>query len=71
IMKFRENKKVRFLDMLVCTGGCVGGPGIISTETIEQREERVIHYRDKSKNEKLGKNFGKFKYAENLSLKRK
>ncbi|NCP71825.1 hypothetical protein GW835_00315 [archaeon] len=71
IMKFKENKKVRFLDMLFCTGGCVGGPGIISTETIEQREDRVIHYRDKSKNEKLGKNFGKFKYAENLSLKRK
>lgn len=71
IMKFKENKKVRFLDMLFCAGGCVGGPGIISTETIEQREDRVIHYRDKSKNEKLGKNFGKFKYAENLSLKRK
>lgn len=70
IAKFKENKNIRFADLLFCKGGCVGGPGIISTETIQEREDRVIHYRDKSKNEKLGKNFGKFKYAENLNLKR-
>jgi iron only hydrogenase large subunit-like protein len=70
ILKFKKNTKIRFLDMLFCKGGCVGGPGIISPETIDQREDRVIHYRDKSKNEKLGKNFGKFKSAEKLNLKR-
>jgi iron only hydrogenase large subunit-like protein len=71
IIKFKENKKIRFADLLFCKGGCVGGPGIISYESIEQREDRVIHYRDKSKHEKLGKNFGKFKYAKELNLKRK
>lgn len=71
ILKFKKNKNIRFLDMLFCKGGCVGGPGIISTENLEEREDRVIHYRDKAKNEKLGKNFGKAKYADNLNLKRR
>jgi iron only hydrogenase large subunit-like protein len=71
ILKFKNNKKIRFLDMLFCKGGCVGGPGIISTETLDQKEDRVIHYRDKSKKEKLGKHLGKFKYAGDLNLKRK
>ncbi len=70
ILKFKENKEIRFLDMLFCKGGCVGGPGIISQESLQEREDRVIHYRDKSRNEKLGKNFGKAKYAENLNLRR-
>ncbi len=70
IKKFKENKKIIFADLLFCKGGCVGGPGIMSYETIEEREDRVIHYRDKAKKEKLGSNFGKFKYAEKLNLKR-
>jgi len=70
IKKFKEDKKIRFADMLFCRGGCVGGPGIMSSESIEKREDRVIHYRDKSKKEKLGKNFGKFKYAKKLKLER-
>lgn len=70
ITSFKEDKKIRFADMLFCKGGCVGGPGIMSCESIEKREDRVIHYRDKSRKEKIGKNFGKFKYAEKLKLKR-
>lgn len=70
IQKFKENKNIRFLDILFCKGGCIGGPGIISKEKLEKREDRVIHYRDKSKKEKIGKNFGKFKYAQDLELKR-
>ncbi len=71
INKFKENSKIRFADLLFCKGGCVGGPGIMSYETIEQKEDRVIHYRDKCRKEKIGANFGKFKYAKELNLKRK
>lgn len=67
---FKKDKNIRFLDILFCKGGCVGGPGIMSYETIEQREDRVIHYRDKCKKEKIGKNFGKFKYSNGLKFDR-
>jgi len=72
IKKMEENNKIKFLDILFCDGGCIGGPGIISTDSIEDRKQRVINYREESKKHKIGKeHFGKFKYSEGLDLSRK
>jgi len=71
ILKELENKNIKFLDILFCNGGCIGGPGIASTESIEKRKELVINYKEESMKHKIGKKFGKFKYAEDLELRRK
>jgi iron only hydrogenase large subunit-like protein len=64
------NKNTKFVDLLFCHGGCVGGPGIISQKNIQKREAKVRRYRDACKKIKIGKNLGKIKYAQNLNLKR-
>jgi iron only hydrogenase large subunit-like protein len=39
---FLINSELKILDILFCEGGCIGGPGIISDESIEKRREKVI-----------------------------
>lgn len=39
------SKKVRFLDVLFCKGGCIGGPGIKNQRTLAAFKERLFEYR--------------------------
>lgn len=45
-VKFFEkpDKKIRFLDVNFCVGGCIGGPCINSKENIKARKKRVLNY---------------------------
>jgi len=44
IKEFDTNTKIRLLDILNCPGGCIGGPGIKSDLTTEERRQKVIEY---------------------------
>jgi len=44
IKDFDANPKIRLLDILFCDGGCIGGPGIKSTLTIEERKKKILDY---------------------------
>ncbi len=48
IKNFETNKKVRLLDILFCDGGCIGGPGITSPLTREERIDKVTTYANSS-----------------------
>jgi iron only hydrogenase large subunit-like protein len=47
IKEFEHNPRLRVLDILMCDGGCIGGPGIINkTLSKEEKRNRVINYRE-------------------------
>ncbi len=65
-------KNYKFLDVLSCSEGCIGGPGMVAKYTIHQRIKRVKKYRDfASRYEKdLGRT-GKIEHAEDIDFSRK
>jgi len=50
IMKFLDNPdpKVKFLDVLFCTGGCIGGPRTSGKLSIPAKRKKVLAYMNKS-----------------------
>ena len=48
IKNFETNTKVRLLDILFCDGGCIGGPGITSPLSREERIDKVKTYANSS-----------------------
>lgn len=44
IKEFQENTKIRLLDVLFCDGGCISGPGVASTLTVEERKNKVLEF---------------------------
>ncbi|MCX6816646.1 MAG: hypothetical protein NTZ93_02195 [Candidatus Beckwithbacteria bacterium] len=44
IKDFNTDPKLRLLDILFCEGGCIGGPGIKSSLTIEERMKKILDY---------------------------
>ena len=44
LIEFQSNPKIRFMDVLFCEGGCVNGPGIVSTLSIVDRKKKIIDY---------------------------
>ena len=46
VLKFLDNpdKKIKFLDVTFCKGGCIGGPCINSKESLQNRKKRVLNY---------------------------
>lgn len=44
IKRFLASDHIRLLDILFCEGGCINGPGIASTLTIEERRKRITDY---------------------------
>lgn len=44
IKNFDANSKVRLLDILFCDGGCIGGPGIVSNLTPEERKAKILEF---------------------------
>jgi len=44
IKNFDANPKIRLLDILFCEGGCIGGPGIVSNLSAEERKQKVLEF---------------------------
>lgn len=44
LAEFESNKTIRLLDVLFCEGGCIHGPGIVSTLSVEERKNKVLDY---------------------------
>ncbi|MBT4136200.1 hypothetical protein HOD75_01880 [archaeon] len=55
VMKFLDNPdpKIKFLDVLFCNGGCIGGPHTNQKLSIKQKREKVMKYLEKSKDEDI------------------
>ncbi|MCX6823208.1 MAG: hypothetical protein NTX91_04440 [candidate division SR1 bacterium] len=63
-----KNPNIKFLDPLSCPGGCIGGPGVISTASTAEKIKKVKGYKEYCKKDKMGKKEGKFEYAEGLDF---
>lgn len=61
-------EKIRFLDVLFCKGGCIGGPGVNSNEPIEIRRKKVLDYLAFAKTEKIGTRRGLIKDTEGVEF---
>lgn len=44
LLEFERNPKIRLLDILFCEGGCINGPGIVSTLSLEERRKKVLEF---------------------------
>ena len=65
-------KNYKFLDILSCSGGCIGGPGMVAKYPVSQRIKRVKNYRDfASRYEKDLGRAGKIVHAEDIDFSRK
>ncbi len=53
IKDFDTNPKIRLLDILFCDGGCIGGPGMKSDLTTEERKQKILDYRNKNNFSKI------------------
>ncbi|MCX6722280.1 MAG: hypothetical protein NTY04_03795 [Candidatus Staskawiczbacteria bacterium] len=67
-----KTKPYRFMDLLNCPGGCIGGPAINRQDlSIEERKKIIFDYTHRSSEESMGKHQGKVKDAENIDLSTK
>lgn len=74
IMKFLDNPgpKVKFLDVLFCNGGCIGGPRTTKKLTISQKRKKVMDYMKKSSKKNVPEDRkGLYEKAKGLKFKRK
>lgn len=39
-----ENSNIRLLDILFCDGGCVNGPGIVNSLSLDERRKKIVRY---------------------------
>jgi len=55
VFKFLDNPdpKIKFLDILFCVGGCIGGPHTSKKLTIPQKRKKVLDYLEKAKDEDI------------------
>jgi len=61
--------KYRFLDLLNCDGGCIGGPAINNKElSVEQKKKIIMEYTSRSSEHKMGKHEGKVDYAKDIDF---
>jgi iron only hydrogenase large subunit-like protein len=65
-------KNYKFLDILTCEKGCIGGPGMAEHYPLSKRKKRVLKYRDYARRyeKDLGRT-GKKIHAEGISFERK
>ena len=74
IMKFLDNPdpKVRFLDVLFCDGGCIGGPRTSKKLKIPEKRKKVMTYLKKASKENVPENRkGIYDKAKGLKFKKK
>ena len=64
-----KSKPYKFLDLLNCPGGCIGGPAINNQDlSIEKRKEIIFEYTHRSSEECMGEHRGKIEDAEGIDL---
>lgn len=44
LSEFLNKTDLKILDILNCEGGCINGPGIISSDSLENRRKKVVEY---------------------------
>lgn len=49
LTEFESNPKIRLVDILFCEGGCINGPGVVSSLSVEERKKKVQEYYTMSK----------------------
>jgi len=65
-------KPYKFLDILNCDGGCIGGPAINNQYfPIEERKKIILEYTRSSSLATMGKHEGKVDYAKNIDFNAK
>jgi iron only hydrogenase large subunit-like protein len=65
-----KTKPYKFLDLLNCEGGCIGGPAINRQDLpIEKRKEIIFEYTHRSSEATMGEHEGKIKDAKDIDLK--
>lgn len=72
VIKFlnKPDKKIKFLDVTFCKGGCIGGPCVNSKLPIPLRKRKVLNYMKKSLNEDIPENKkGLIEKAKGISFK--
>lgn len=47
IRRFLDSDHIRLLDILFCDGGCINGPGIVSSLMIDERRRKITDYWNK------------------------
>jgi len=61
--------KYRFLDLLNCDGGCIGGPAINNKDLpVEEKREIIKKYTQRSSEATMGKHKGKVEYARGIDF---
>ncbi len=69
--KKNPDKKIRFLDINFCAGGCLGGPFIKEEKSITKREKRMKKYMKFAKQASIKKqNKGWIKKAEGINFRK-
>lgn len=68
--EFKNNKHIRFLDILVCEWWCIGGPGMISKVPLEEKKQKVLGYKQYCKKDKIWAKLGKFEHSEWMDISR-
>ena len=64
-----KTKPYKFLDLLNCPGGCIGGPAINRQDlSIDQRREIIFAYTHRSSQATMGGHEGKVKDAKDIDL---
>jgi len=66
------NSTYRFLDILNCNGGCIGGPAINNKDLpTEKKKEIIFEYTHRSSEATMGKHKGRVDYAKNIDFSAK
>ena len=64
--------KYKFLDLLNCDGGCIGGPAINNKDfSTEKKKEIIFEYTHRSSEATMGEHEGKVKDAQDINLSTK
>jgi len=67
---FRKKSHKVFFDLLFCTGGCIGGPGVASKFPIFLRKQKVINYTRIAARESMNGKQGLEKYVKGINFAR-
>ena len=64
-----KTKPYKFLDLLNCDGGCIGGPAINNKDLpTEKKKEIIFEYTHRSSESNMGEHEGKVKDAKDIDL---
>jgi len=45
--EFSQKSELKILDILNCEGGCINGPGIVSSDSLDRRRQKITNYWNK------------------------